>query len=138
MQATELHVEGRRMTVQDAAGSPASAAQQATAAEGLLRRGTAKPRDVEELCEQFVAVCESAVDPLEIASALEFDGLNDQAARKRYGFSDVFTLAEEMYRRVPRRPTEPEPAPDPWRVSKLRPALHGLLYGLPDGLLRGG
>ena len=29
-------------------------------------------------------------------------------------------------------PAEPEPPPDPWRqFSKLRPALHGLLYGLP-------
>ena len=90
-----------------------------------------KPRDVEELCEQYAQVCESAVHPLEIASALEFDGLNDPAVRKRYGVSDVFTLAEEMYRRVPRRPTEPETPPDPWGVSKLRPALHGLLYGLP-------
>ncbi len=90
-----------------------------------------KPRDVEELCEQYAVVCESAVHPLEIASALEFDGLNDPAVQKRYGVSDVFTLAEEMYRRVPRRPTEPAPPPDPWRVSKLRPALHGLLYGLP-------
>jgi hypothetical protein len=90
-----------------------------------------KPRDVEELCEQFAVVCESAVHPLEIASALEFDGWSDQAVRKRYGVSDVFTLAEEMYRRVPRRPAEPEPGPDPWRVSKFRPALHGLLYATP-------
>lgn len=103
-----------------------------------------KPRSLEELCEQFVAVCESAVDPLEISSALEFDGLNDQAARKRYGASDVFALAEEMFRRVPRRPAEPEPQPDPWRASKVRSALHGLLYGLPtacfgaaSGLLTG-
>jgi hypothetical protein len=95
------------------------------------RAEDSSPRDVEELCEQFVLVCESAVDPLEISSALEFDGLSDQAVRKRYGASDVFALAEEMYRRVPRRPAEPEPLPDPWRVSKLRPALHGLLYGLP-------
>lgn len=90
-----------------------------------------KPRDVEELCEQFAVVCESAVHPLEIASALEFDGWSDQAVRKRYGVSDVFTLAEEMYGRVPRRPAEPEPGPDPWRVSKFRPALHGLLYATP-------
>ena len=89
------------------------------------------PRNIEELCEQFIAVCESAVDPLEISSALEFDGLNDQAVRKRYGVSDVFALAEEMYRRVPRRPAEPEAAPDPWPRSKAWPALHGLLYGLP-------
>jgi hypothetical protein len=91
-----------------------------------------------------VEVCESAVDPLEITSALEFDGLSDRLARKRYGASDVFALAEEMFRRVPRRPAEPEPQPDPWQTSKVRAALHGLLYGLPtvcfaasSGLLAG-
>ena len=91
----------------------------------------AKPGDLAELCEQFLLVCKSAVDPLEIASALEFDGLNDQAVRALYEFSDVFALAEEMYRRVPRRPAEPEPVADPWRISKIRSALHGLIYGLP-------
>ena len=90
-----------------------------------------KPRDVGELCEQFASVCESAVDSLEISSALEFEGWNDQAVRRRYGIPDVFTVAEEMYRRVPRRPAEPDPLPDPWQVSKIRPALHGMLYGLP-------
>jgi hypothetical protein len=90
-----------------------------------------RPRGIEELCEKFVAVCESAVHPLEIAGALEFDGWNDRAVRKRYGVSDVFALAEEMYRRVPRRPAEPAPQPDAWQISKWRPALHGLLYGLP-------
>jgi hypothetical protein len=97
----------------------------------VVRGEAPKPRDLEELCEQFASVCESAVDPLEIASALEFDGWSDQTVRKRYGLSDVFAIAEEMYRRVPRRPAEPEPPPDPWRTSKFRPALHGLLYGLP-------
>jgi hypothetical protein len=104
----------------------------------------AGPRDLAELCEQFIGVCESAVDPLEISSALEFDGLNDQAARALYGFSDVFALGEEMYRRVPRRPAEPEPVADPWRISKLKSAMHGLIYGLPavcfpaaSGLLNG-
>ena len=90
-----------------------------------------RPRGIEELCEKFVTVCESAVHPLEIAGALEFDGWNDRAVRKRYGVSDVFALAEEMYRRVPRRPAEPAPQPDAWQISKWRPALHGLLYGLP-------
>lgn len=90
-----------------------------------------KPGDIGRLCEQFAAVCESAVDALEISSALEFEGWSDQAARQRYGVPDVFALAEEMYRRVPRRPAEPEPPGDPWQASKLRPALHGLLYGLP-------
>jgi hypothetical protein len=90
------------------------------------------PRTVSALCEQFAEVCESAVDPLEIASALEFEGLGDQAAKLRYGFHDVFALAQDMYFRVPRRPVEPEEAPDPWQsAGKLRPALHSLLYALP-------
>jgi hypothetical protein len=91
----------------------------------------ATSRDLAELCEQFILVCESAVDPLEISTALEFDGLNDQAVRERYGVSDVFALAEVMYRRVPRRPAEPEPVADPWRISKIRSAVHGLIFGLP-------
>lgn len=86
---------------------------------------------VDTLCEAFESVCESAVDPLEIASALEFEGISDRTARALYGERDVFALAQAMYLRVPRRPAEPEPSGDPWPVSLLRPALHGLLYGLP-------
>ena len=40
------------------------------------------------------------MDPLEISSALEFEGISDQAARQRYGAPNVFALAEELYRRV--------------------------------------
>jgi hypothetical protein len=90
------------------------------------------PRTVAALCEQFAEVCESAVDPLEIASALELEGLGDQAAKVRYGYRDVFALAQDMYFRVPRRPAEPELPPDPWQGSSgIRPALHSLLYALP-------
>jgi len=100
------------------------------------RPGAAGRRDIGELCAQFASVCESAVDPLEISSALEFEGLNDQAVRERYGFADVFALGEELYRRVPRRPAEPQARPDPWRGNKFRPALHGLIYGLPTVCFR--
>ena len=89
------------------------------------------PLTVTDLCADFAEVCESAVDPLEIASALEFDGLSDQLIRERYGYRDVFALASEMYVQVPRQPAEPPAAPDPWPVSRLQPLLHGLLYGLP-------
>jgi hypothetical protein len=88
-------------------------------------------RTVAELCEDFADVCASAVDPLEIASALEFEGIGDRTSRARYDVQDVFALARDMYERVPRRPAEPEPAADPWQVSKLRPVLHGFLYALP-------
>ncbi len=97
---------------------------------GASRNG-ASQNGLDELCHRFVLVCESAVDPLEISSALEFEGLSDQAAQDRYGARDVFALADEMYRRVPRRPAEPEQPADPWQISKIRSALHGLLYGLP-------
>jgi hypothetical protein len=86
---------------------------------------------VDALCEMFASVCQSAVDPLEIASALEFEGVSDRMAQSLYGQPDVFTLAQAMYGRVPRRPAAPEPSPEPWPASRLRPALHGLLYGLP-------
>ncbi len=108
---------------------PRAEAQRVTVAANGHQR---VPRTVAALCEQFAAVCESAVDPLEIASALEFEGLGDQAAKRRYGYPDVFALAQDMYFRVQRQPAEPDAPTDPWAGnSKLRPALHGLLYALP-------
>ena len=94
------------------------------------------PRTVTALCEQFAPVCESAVDPLEIASALEFEGLGDQAAKLRYGYRDVFALAQEMYLRVPRRPAEPEAAAGPvagqqTQARAARPALRSARGVLP-------
>ncbi len=83
---------------------------------------------LQELCERFSEVCESAVDPLEIASALEFDGVSDRAARGDYGVDDVFALARLLYERVPRRPYG-VPAPD--QAPAARTLLHGLLYALP-------
>jgi hypothetical protein len=83
---------------------------------------------LEELAERFRAVCESAVDPLEVASALEFDGVSDRVARVGYEVADVFALARLLYGRVRRRPAEPA-ADDPWQASQ--PLLHGLLYALP-------
>ena len=80
----------------------------ASDADGAQRRAAAAsshnpwPDSVNELCEEFADVCRSAVDSLEIASALEFEGLSDQAAQRRYGYSDVFALAQDMYYRVPR------------------------------------
>jgi hypothetical protein len=89
------------------------------------------PSGIDRLCRDFAEVCASAVDPLEVAAALEFDGISDQAVRDRYGLPHVFALAAEMFRRTVRRPAEPEPQPDPWRLSPLRPVLHGIIYALP-------
>ncbi|QHY97986.1 hypothetical protein SSPS47_23005 [Streptomyces sp. S4.7] len=46
-------------------------------------------------------LCERAVDPLEIAAGLEAHGVTDRAAA-RFRHRDVFSLAEELYARVPR------------------------------------
>jgi hypothetical protein len=46
-------------------------------------------------------LCAHAVDPLEIAAGLEARGVTERTARA-YRHRDVFSLAEEMYARVPR------------------------------------
>jgi hypothetical protein len=83
------------------------------------------------LRRRMTAVCESAVDVLEVAAALEAEGISDQAARTRYGFPDVFALAEHLYDRVPRRPTEPPALPEQWQAKRAEHVLHGLLYAVP-------
>ncbi len=69
------------------------------------RRGPVDP--VLALIHRHYELCAQAADPLEIAAGLEAHGITDRvAARFRHG--DVFTLAEEMYARVPREaPADP-------------------------------
>lgn len=95
------------------------------------------------LLEQLHEVCASAVDPLEIAAALEFEGIGDTQA-ERYGCTSVFELAEAAFAATSRRPADPDPAPDPWATERRSPAVHALCYGLPalcfpsaSALLRG-
>ncbi|PKV87706.1 hypothetical protein BX283_5305 [Streptomyces sp. TLI_146] len=97
------------------------------------RRGPADP--VKALMHRHRDLCERAVDPLEIAAGLEAHGVTDRTAA-RFRHRDVFSLAEELYARVP-RDTEPprhdlEPAPQPagrpFRV--LRALLPGALCAL--------
>ncbi|MET9430336.1 hypothetical protein [Streptomyces sp. NPDC003036] len=63
-------------------------------------------------------LCERAVDPLDIAAGLEAYGITDRTAA-RFRHRDVFSLAEELYARVPRaaegeaRPPSPPPASPP-------------------------
>ncbi|CAM5467956.1 hypothetical protein SALBM135S_03996 [Streptomyces alboniger] len=84
-----------------ASAPEASALPAATAGRPATppRRGAADP--VKALMHQHRALCARAVDPLEIAAGLETHGLTDRAAA-RYRHRDVFSLAEEMYARVPR------------------------------------
>lgn len=71
---------------------------------GASRRGPADP--VKTLMHRHRALCERAVDPLEIAAGLEAHGVTDRAAA-RYRHRDVFSLAEELFVRVPAVTGEP-------------------------------
>ncbi|GAA3375240.1 hypothetical protein GCM10020367_42270 [Streptomyces sannanensis] len=56
---------------------------------------------VKPLLHRHRTLCEHAVDPLEIAAGLEARGVTDRSAA-RFRHRDVFSLAEELYARVPR------------------------------------
>ncbi|WP_370147174.1 hypothetical protein [Streptacidiphilus sp. EB129] len=98
---------------------------------------TATADPVHDLLERHLTLCESAVHPLEIAAELEAVGIGPSTAA-RYRHADVFSLAEELFARVPRRPgaLRVPPPQSPWR-RRARPALlAALLYLLPCAALR--
>ncbi|MFE9776270.1 hypothetical protein ACFYOV_32350 [Streptomyces sp. NPDC005931] len=90
------------------------------------RRGAGDP--VKALLHRHRELCERAVDPLEIAAGLEAHGVTDRTAA-RFRHRDVFSLAEELYARVPRdgdtpRPATPTAAPEAratWAALTLLP-----------------
>jgi hypothetical protein len=63
---------------------------------------------VKALMHRHRELCERAVDPLEIAAGLEAHGVTDRTVA-RFRHRDVFSLAEEIYARVPR---DGESSPD--------------------------
>ena len=85
---------------------------------------------VDVLSRRLDAVCTHAVSPLEIAAALEADGITDEKSRIEYGYRDVFALAVEIYSRVPLRTSR--------HTSRLetprdvhRNIARGVLFALP-------
>lgn len=76
----------------------------------VVRRGTGGTADpVKGLLHRHRTLCERAVDPLEIAAGLEAHGITDRTAA-RFRHRDVFSLAEELYARVPRGSEEADRA----------------------------
>ncbi|CAL9562576.1 hypothetical protein [Streptomyces sp. enrichment culture] len=117
------HAGGSR----DGAGREGTGAREGGVAGGEIRDGRRSPSPsagrrsaadpVKGLLHRHRDLCERAVDPLEIAAGLEAHGLTDRTAA-RFRHRDVFSLAEEMYARVPRggdtpARTEDAPAPRP-------------------------
>ncbi|MFI6049405.1 hypothetical protein ACIBCO_04840 [Streptomyces violascens] len=123
----------------DIPSAPATGAARGTRSKGALaptpaqsgtgrtpRRGPADP--VRALMHRHRELCERAVDPLEIAAGLEAHGVTDRTAA-RFRHRDVFSLAEELYARVPRDTETPAtareltPQPAGWALWALLPGV---------------
>lgn len=91
-------------------------------------------RPLAQLSRRFNQVCIAAVDPLQIAAALESGGITDAIARERYGLDDVFAVAEELYRSVPRRLRQKREKTPSQRWQEIRELSHGVLYALPTAV----
>jgi hypothetical protein len=103
-----------------------------TSTAGANRRST-DPVDV--LGRKMDEICVAAVSPLEIAAALEMDGINDRSALEVYGHNDIFALADALYARVPFR-QKSQPVPIQPKLS-LVDVTRGLLYALPGLMIAG-
>ncbi|GHA39559.1 hypothetical protein GCM10010329_73450 [Streptomyces spiroverticillatus] len=86
---------------------------------------------VDELAAKLADRIGPAVHPYEVAALLESEGLTGEAITEKYGHKDLFSLAEDLYTRVPREFPEPPGAADPWAPDHVRCALRGALFGLP-------
>ncbi|WP_016907554.1 hypothetical protein [Streptomyces xiaopingdaonensis] len=84
---------------------------------------------VRRLLERHRALCERAVDPLEIAAGLEALGLTDRTAA-RFRHRDVFSLAEELFARAA-HPDEPPAAAPGTRVPRVRALAEAAVPLLP-------
>ncbi|WP_328668667.1 hypothetical protein [Streptomyces sp. NBC_00328] len=91
-----------------------------------------RPDPIGELAADLAEFVTAAVHPDEVAALLESDGLSDDQIRERYGVTNSFALAEELFERVERGYPEPgEPAPDPWRTGLIGCLLRGIVFALP-------
>jgi hypothetical protein len=83
----------------------------------------------------LATVCASAVDPLEIAVALEVAGISHAVVTSRYNRADVFSLARTLWNRIPLRPTSSTTATVLPRSGNRSDLARGLLYTLPALML---
>jgi hypothetical protein len=101
----------------------------------VLPRVSTDPLD--ELVDRIRPTLTRAVDSLQVAAALEADGSTDRIARVEYGYSDVFELAAEVFRRLgpPTAATAEPVSAARSRRGSLRLLAHGPLYALPAAVL---
>ncbi len=80
---------------------------------------------IDRLALSLSELCSTAVDPLAIVAGLEAEGYSDRAAREQFGLPDLFVLADQLHKRVPREMSAPD-----LHVPKQPPAARTLLRGL--------
>ncbi len=100
----------------------------------MLREAGLASRDpVDELVDRVRPMASTAVDPLQVAAALEADGVTDRAAQVQYGYPDVFVLAAEVHRRAGVDHSAAATAREISRrsLAGLRDVAHGVLYLMP-------
>ncbi len=89
---------------------------------------------IDMLSRRHDHVCTTAIDAWQIAAVLESDGITDRVAHERYGFADVFELADALYRRVPLRLTPDDGVEPPETGRASWESARGLLF-LVAGLM---
>ncbi|MEU9099875.1 hypothetical protein [Streptomyces sp. NPDC048361] len=90
-----------------------------------------KDAAIDRLAAQLAEQIGPAVHAYEVAAVLESEGLTAQQIADEYGHGNLFSLAEDLYTRVPRSFPEPAAAADPWKPDPVRCGLRGALFALP-------
>ncbi|MFD7168091.1 hypothetical protein [Streptomyces violascens] len=98
---------------------------------GQRNARSGKDAAVDRLAAELAEQIGPAVHAYEVAAVLESEGLTAQQIADEYGHGNLFSLAEDLYRRVPRSFPEPPAAADPWKPDPVRCALRGALFALP-------
>lgn len=90
-----------------------------------------------EVPERLVTRCRAAVDPLEIAAALEVNGISHAVATDRYRRADVFSIAHSIWNRLAAEPVVV--VDDDWsrRPGTWRDLARGVLHAVPVLVLLG-
>ncbi|MEU7022648.1 hypothetical protein ABZ990_18590 [Streptomyces sp. NPDC046203] len=97
--------EGSPRPAADAVRTPAPGAVSQGQGQGHGRGPERSADPVKALLHRHRDLCRRAVDPLEIAAGLEAHGMTDRTAAW-FRHRDVFSLAEELYARVPQDDTD--------------------------------
>ncbi|MFK4065577.1 hypothetical protein [Streptomyces sp. NPDC029674] len=101
----------------------------------LRSRGALRPARADDpvdlLAAELAEDAGAAVHPYEVAALLESQGMTGDRIQETYGHPDLFSLADDVFQRVPRSRPRPPAPPDMWRPDHLRCALRGLLFALP-------